>query len=289
MPLTFPRTDYAPMTSWTIGPRRFDWGRRTYVMGIVNVTPDSFSDGGRHLDPRGAIAHAERLLSEGADLLDIGGESTRPGSEPVPADVELGRIIPIIKALSGCTVISVDTTKPEVARAALEAGAHMINDVSGLRHPAMRSILREYAVPAIAMHMQGKPSTMQEDPRYDDVVAAVRDYLLRAVASAKVEGLEQVMIDPGIGFGKTLEHNLALLRQLGKLRVQGAPLVLGTSRKGFLGVLLDLPPAERIEGTMATVSLAIAEGVDMVRVHDVKEAVRTVKVADAIVRGAARG
>ncbi len=269
---------------WTLAGRSFVWGARTYVMGIVNVTPDSFSDGGR-MDPEAAIAHAERLLAEGADILDLGGESTRPGSQPVSAEVELARLLPVIRALAERgAVISVDTFKPEVADRALEAGAAIINDISGLRDPAMLDVAVRHRAPVIAMHMQGTPQTMQDDPRYADVVAEVHAELAAAVRQARARGVA-VMVDPGIGFGKTQEHNLTLLRHLDRLHVEGCPMLLGTSRKGFLGKILDLPVHERVEGTMATVALGVSQGVDVVRVHDVKEAVRTVRVADAIVRG----
>lgn len=277
------RTTRAP-EPWTLAGRKFAWGTRTYVMGVVNVTPDSFSDGGR-TEAAEAIAHAERLLAEGADLLDVGGESTRPGSAPISAEEELARILPVIKALAARgAVISVDTYKPEVAEGALAAGAVMINDITGLKNPAMLDVAARHRVPAIAMHMQGTPRTMQDDPHYDDVVAEVRAELEAAVMRARERGVN-VMIDPGPGFGKTLEHNLTLLRNLDALRVDGCPLLLATSRKSFIGRILDLPVDERLEGTMATVALGVSRGADMVRVHDVKEAVRTVRVADAIVRG----
>lgn len=276
---------------WTLGPRTFAWGTRTFVMGILNVTPDSFSDGGTHEGLAAAIAHAERLLAEGADLIDIGGESTRPGSDSVPLEVELQRVIPIVKHLAAHTeaVLSIDTSKPEVAEAALDAGAHLINDVTGLRSPEMIQVLARTGAPAVAMHMQGTPRTMQVAPQYADVVREVRDELAETLARAREAGVTRVMVDPGIGFGKTFEHNLELMRHLSEFKTLDAPMLVGTSRKGFIGTLLDLPVTERVEGTMATVSLAIAQGADVVRVHDVKEAVRTVRVADAIVRGGRHG
>lgn len=269
---------------WTLAGRTFAWGERTYVMGILNVTPDSFSDGGR-VAPEAAIAHGLRLIAEGADVLDVGGESTRPGSTPVSAEEELSRILPVIRALAEHgAVLSVDTFKPEVAEKALAAGAAMINDITGLRNPEMLDVAARHQAPVIAMHMQGTPQTMQDDPRYDDVVREVRGMLVAAVLKARARGVK-VMIDPGPGFGKTVEHNLELLRHLNELHVEGCPTLLATSRKGFIGKVLDLPVNERVEGTMATVALGVSQGVDMVRVHDVKEAVRTVRVADAIVRG----
>ncbi len=276
---------------WTIGKRSFDWGTRTFVMGILNVTPDSFSDGGAHDQFERAIAHAERLLAEGADILDIGGETTRPGSEGVSLELELARVLPVVRHLAAHTdaVLSIDTSKPEVAEAALAAGAHLINDVTGLGSPEMLRVLEQAGAPAVAMHMQGTPATMQVDPRYDDVVREVRAALAQALETARAAGVARVMVDPGIGFGKTQEHNLELMRHLAEFRALGAPLLVGTSRKGFIGKILDLPVDERVEGTMATVSLAVAQGADVVRVHDVKEAVRTVRVADAVVRGGRHG
>lgn len=269
---------------WRLKGRTLAWGERTYVMGIVNVTPDSFSDGGR-LDPAAALAHARRLLAEGADVLDVGGESTRPGSTPVSADQELDRILPVIRALADQgALVSVDTCKPEVADAALAAGAAILNDITGLRQPAMLEVVRRHGAPAIAMHMQGEPRTMQDDPRYDDVVAEIHAELAAAAQRARAHGIP-VMVDPGPGFGKTVEHNLTLLRHLDRLRVEGCPLLLATSRKGFIGKVLDLPVDQRVEGTMATLALGVAKGCDMVRVHDVEAAVRTVRMADAIVRG----
>jgi dihydropteroate synthase len=261
-------------------------------MGILNVTPDSFSDGGTHGTVDAALAHARRMLAEGADLIDVGGESTRPGALGVSVEVECERVVPIIRALAAETgaALSIDTCKAEVADAALAAGAHLVNDVTGLELAAMRRTIARHGAAAVAMHMQGTPRTMQQDPRYDDVVEEVRGYLADQLAQARAEGLDRIAVDPGIGFGKTLDHNLALLRHLAVFRTLGAPLLLGTSRKGFIGQLLDLPADQRVEGTMATVALAVRDGVDIVRVHDVREAVRTVRLADAIVRkGGAHG
>lgn len=255
-------------------------------MGILNVTPDSFSDGGTHGTVEAALAHARRMLAEGADLIDLGGESTRPGAQPVSIEEECARVVPVIRALVAETdaAISIDTCKAEVALAAFEAGAHLVNDISGLESPAMRRAIARHKAAAIAMHMQGTPRTMQQAPRYDDVVTEVRAYLAARLAEARADGLDRVAVDPGIGFGKTQAHNLALLHHLADFATLGAPLLLGTSRKGFIGQILDLPVDQRVEGTMATVALAVRDGVDIVRVHDVKEAVRTVRVADAVVR-----
>lgn len=276
---------------WTLGARTFAWGERTYVMGILNVTPDSFSDGGTHGTVDAAIAHSRRMLADGADLIDVGGESTRPGSLPVSIEEECARVVPVIRALVCETdaAVSIDTCKPEVALAALEAGAHLVNDISGLVQPAMRRAIALHQAAAVAMHMQGTPQTMQRAPRYDDVVTEVRACLAGMLARAQAEGLERIAVDPGIGFGKTLDHNLALLRHLADFRALGAPVLVGTSRKGFIGQILDLPVDQRVEGTMATVALAVRDGVDIVRVHDVREAVRTVRVADAVVRSSKGG
>lgn len=269
---------------WKIGNRQFHWGRQTYVMGILNVTPDSFSDGGRYQGLDAALAHAEDLIAAGADILDIGGESTRPGAPLVSAEDEIDRVIPVIKRLvNSGAVLSIDTYKPEVARAALEAGVHIINDISGMRDSRMLEVLAEYRAPVVAMHMQGTPDTMQQNPQYRDVVQEVRDYLWDCYQRAQAVGVP-LIADPGIGFGKTFEHNLALLRRLPELKLPGVPLLVGTSRKGFLGKILDVPPDQRDEGTSATVALSIQAGVDIVRVHNVAMVAQVAKVSDVLVR-----
>ena len=235
-------------------------------MGVLNVTPDSFSDGGKWLDPGAAVAHGLRLVEEGADIVDVGGESTRPGADPVPAGEELRRVLPVIEALAPHTRVSIDTRKPEVAEAAIDAGATLVNDVSASLAPVART-----AGPGIgwvAMHMKGDPRTMQQDPTYDDVVAEVRDFLVDRASSA---GVDEVWIDPGIGFGKTMEHNLALLAHLDALVATGFPVLVGTSRKSFLGRLTGGAPADdRLEASVATAAWALAQGAAMVRVHDVR-------------------
>ncbi len=267
-------------------------GNRTLVMGILNCTPDSFYDGGRYTTLENALARAEQMIAEGADILDIGGESTRPGAEPVPLEEELRRTLPVIEALAARydIALSIDTTKSEVARRALEAGAHIVNDISGTRFdPRMPEVVAEAGALAILMHIQGTPQTMQQNPTYEDVVREVRDTLAEHAERALQAGIsrERIWIDPGIGFGKRLEHNLELLRHLPELKSLGYPLLVGTSRKSFIGQLLGgLPPEERLEGTLATLALAVAWGADAVRVHDVKEAVRAVRIADALIRGA---
>jgi len=257
-------------------------------MGVVNVTPDSFSDGGRFLDPRRAVEEAFRQARGGAAIVDVGGESTRPGSEPVGADAEMERILPVIGALRAegfPSWISVDTTKVEVARAALEAGADMINDISGLRfEPALAALAAEHGVPLVLMHSRGRPQTMQKAPRYDDLLGEVAAELRAGIETAIAHGLaaERVVIDPGIGFAKTAEHNHALLVRLPELAALGRPILVGTSRKSFIGRILDAPADGRLEGTIATVVLAAAAGAHIVRVHDVAACRRALLVADAL-------
>ncbi|MCI0634353.1 MAG: dihydropteroate synthase [Actinobacteria bacterium] len=274
---------------WRLRERTFDCSERTLVMGIVNVTPDSFSDGGMFETVEDAVRHATRLAADGADLLDVGGESTRPGSDPVPADEERARVVPVIERLAADgsdTVISVDTRKAEVASAALDAGARVVNDVSAGADPAMFEVVRERDAGIVLMHMQGDPKTMQESPYYDDVVAEVREFLRERVEAAEFAGIdpERIAIDPGIGFGKALGHNLELLHRIDELLDLGRPVLVGPSRKRFIGTLLDLPEGERVEGTAGAVAWAVARGVHVVRVHDVKEIVRVVRVVDAIAR-----
>lgn len=271
-----------------IGPSTFRWGERTYVMGILNVTPDSFSGDGLFRPGgetvRAALERARAMVEEGADLIDVGGESTRPGHEPVDADEERRRIVPVIAALREAMpdlAISVDTTKPIVAEAAIGAGAAMVNDVWGVAEDdTLARLAARRGVPILLMHNR-------REARYVDVVAEVVDELARATDRAIAVGVprESIIVDPGFGFGKTVEHNLAVLRDLGALRAIGRPILLGTSRKSTLGRVLDLPPLERVEATMATTALGVASGVDIVRVHDIRANVRTARMADAIVRG----
>ena len=265
-------------------------------MGIVNVTPDSFSDGGRFLDPDAAVAHGIELAEQGADVLDVGGESTRPGAAPVPADEELRRVVPVVARLATTTTvpISVDTTKAAVARAALDAGATVVNDVSaGRLDPDILGVVAEAGAGYVVMHMQGEPRTMQADPRYDDVVAEVGDFLADRVHAARGAGVAEgaIAADPGIGFGKTVEHNLQLLAGLPTLADRvGVPLMVGASRKAFVGKVLaragaasaDLPVDQREEGTLATVVWAVERGASIVRVHDVLPAVRAVRLLYAL-------
>ena len=268
----------------------FTLGERTLVMGVVNVTPDSFSDGAMFATAEDAVAHGARLVDEGADIVDVGGESTRPGSDPVEVDEELQRVVPVIEGLAKArpgTPISVDTRKPEVARAALDAGASVVNDIAGGRNSALLETVSRTGAGVVLMHMLGEPKTMQDDPRYDDVVAEVHEFLRERIEAAVFAGVpeERVCIDPGIGFGKTVDHNLALLRAVPALRMLGAAVMVGASRKGFIGTLTGVDdPAARLEGSLAVAVLAAAHGADLVRVHDVAATVRALKVADAVVR-----
>jgi dihydropteroate synthase len=266
-------------------------GERTLVMGVLNVTPDSFSDGGRFFAPEDALRQAERMADDGADILDVGGESTRPGAEPPSVEEELSRLLPVIKAIAARlpVPISVDTYKAAVARRAVEAGAAMVNDISALTFdPDMARAVAERNVPVCLMHIRGTPRDMQQNPVYGDVVAEVRDWLAERAEAAKRAGIppEHIILDPGFGFGKTAAHNLELLRRLRELTALGYPLLIGTSRKSTIGkVLGGLPPDDRLEGTAATVALSIANGAAIVRVHDVKEMTRVARMTDAVVRG----
>ena len=256
-------------------------------MGILNVTPDSFSDGGRYLDRAMAVAHATRMVEDGADILDVGGESTRPGSMPVPADEEMRRVIPVIRGLAAKTnaVISIDTTKAAVANAAVAAGARIVNDTSALADdPEMAAAVRASGAAVVLMHRRGSPATMQEAPHYDALFDELLAELTGRIAAAEGAGIdpERILVDPGIGFGKRLSDNLALHRHLDRLRVLGRPIVFGASRKSFIGTLTGAPPAERAFGTAAAVAAAVLRGAHVVRVHDVKEMREVVEVAYAI-------
>lgn len=264
-------------------------GTKTYVMGILNITPDSFSDGGTHLELDRALAGARRMVADGADIIDVGGESTRPGAFPVPIYGEMARVIPVVRelVLELDVPISIDTTKAHVALAALEAGAHIVNDISGFRaEPEIAAVAARYKAGAILMHRRGDPRTMQENPAYQDLIGEILAYLRESVAAATEAGLspDNLAIDPGIGFGKNLEHNLEILRRMAEFTVLGLPVLVGTSRKSLIGKVLDLEVDQRLEGTAATVALAIAGGADLVRVHDVKEMARVARMTDAVVR-----
>jgi len=270
-----------------IGARLFD-GPGPFVMGIVNATPDSFSDGGLFLDAGAAIAQALRLADEGADLVDVGGESTRPGAAPVPDDEELGRVVPVIAALRARGFplpISIDTRKAAVARAALDAGADLVNDVSGLADPSLARVVAEAGAPIVLMHSRGTPEDMQRRAVYGDVVQEVAAELEQALGRAAAAGIprERTILDPGLGFAKTAEHNLVLLARLGELRALGRPILVGPSRKSFIGRIAGSPaPADRLPGTLAAVTAAVVAGAELVRVHDVAAARQAALVAAAI-------
>ncbi len=263
------------MRSWHLRDRTLDLDARCLVLGIVNVTPDSFSDGGRYAVPDAAVAHGLELVRQGADLLDIGGESTRPGSQPVALEEELRRVVPVVEELArqGEVPLSIDTSKAAVARACLEAGASVINDVTGLRgDPDMPAVARKFGAGVIVMHMQGTPTTMQVAPHYDDVVIDLLRYFEERVQSLAGQGVapEQLALDPGIGFGKELTHNLQLLARLDTFQQLGRPVCLGVSRKGFLGTLLGRPADQRLAGSLAVAAYALAHGAaQILRVHDV--------------------
>jgi dihydropteroate synthase len=245
------------------------------VMGIVNVTPDSFSDGGRFADPERAVAHGLRLAAEGAAVVDVGGESTRPGATPVDPAEERRRVVPVVEALSPHVRVSVDTRRASVAEAAIAAGATLLNDVSA----SLWEVAAAGRVGWVAMHMRGEPATMQDDPRYDDVVEEVRRHLVERAGRAAAAGVEEIWIDPGIGFGKTDDHNLSLLRRVGELAATGYPVLVGTSRKGFLGRLTGGAPVDdRLEASLATAVVAVAGGARMVRAHDVAATVQAVRL-----------
>jgi dihydropteroate synthase len=260
-------------------------------MGVVNVTPDSFSDGGLFLDPDAAVRHGEELAAEGAEILDVGGESTRPGAEPVPADEELHRVVPVVErlAVAGTARVSIDTTKVTVAEAALQAGARIVNDVSAFRfEPEMAGLVASAGAWCCLMHMLGEPRTMQDDPHYDDVVSDVKAFLEERLAFAVGEGVpeDRVWLDPGIGFGKTLDHNLEVLRRLDEIVAIGRPVVIGTSRKSFLGRITGREARDRVPGTIATNVIAYERGASIFRVHDVAPVADALKVAAATVPAA---
>ena len=276
---------------WRCGSHVIPLGRRTLLMGIVNVTPDSFSDGGSYASVDDAVKHAIQMVADGAELLDVGGESTRPGSDVVASDEEIRRVVPVVRRIVDelpDVPVSVDTRKAEVARAAADGGATIVNDVSAGADPAMFGVVADSGAGMVLMHMKGEPKTMQDDPSYYDVVAEVRGFLgdrVEAAVQAGIE-LERLCVDPGIGFGKTLEHNLAILHDNRAFHHLGVPVLVGPSRKRFIGTLTDTEVDDRIEGTAGVVAWCAAQGVDVVRVHDVKDMTRVVRVVDAIARPA---
>ena len=268
---------------WCLNPKR-----KTLVMGIVNVTPDSFSDGGKFFSPEVAISHASKLITQGADIIDIGGESTRPGAEQVSESEELKRVIPVIEKIrtdNPTILISIDTTKASVAKHAVEAGADIINDVSGLSFDNnMIGIVESFNIPVVIMHMKGNPQNMQLNPKYKDIVNEILDFFKIKIKIAIQSGINRSMIilDPGIGFGKTVEHNFELLSRLNEFNVLELPIMIGPSRKSFIGITLDLPPEDRVEGTAAAVSAGVMNGASIVRVHDVKSMKRVVRIIEKV-------
>jgi dihydropteroate synthase len=267
-----------------------DFSEKTYIMGILNVTPDSFSDGGRYFDKSAAIKRAIQMSEDGADIIDIGGESTRPGSQPLAIEEELRRTLPVIEALTKeiNIPISIDTYKSEVAKRALDAGAAMVNDISGLRFdPEMPKVISAYKVPVVIMHIKGLPKDMQKNPVYEALIPEIMNYLREGIRSAKESGIaeDMIIIDPGIGFGKTFEHNLEIINNLYNFTLLEKPVLVGLSRKAFIGKILgDAPAGERVEGTAAAIAISITNGADIIRVHDVKEMVKVAKVANAVKR-----
>ncbi len=290
------------MNPLSIGGHTFEWGRQTYVMGVVNVTPDSFSGDGLAADVDAAVSQAAQMVADGAHLVDVGGESTRPGSNPVSADEELRRVIPVIERLVHMldVPLSIDTYKSEVARAALDAGAHMVNDVWALRaDPDMAPLIAGRGVPVVLMHNRSRSADVAWQERiggiylgaeYEDVVRDIVRELGEQVAVAEQAGIDpgRIILDPGIGFGKTVGQHLELIDRLGELKALGFPLLIGPSRKSFIGQILNLPPAERVEGTAAVAAVAIDRGADIIRVHDVRALARVAKMTDALVRRRAK-
>ncbi|HUI30398.1 MAG TPA: dihydropteroate synthase [Candidatus Acidoferrales bacterium] len=272
---------------YQFGETIVEFGKRTYLMGILNITPDSFSDGGRFFDQTDAVLHSFQMVKDGADIIDVGGESTRPGAESVPVEEELRRVVPVIHKIrqKSNVPISVDTYKSKVAVEALKAGANIVNDISGLHFDErMADAIAESGASVVIMHMKGTPKDMQANPQYDNVIQEIYDYLAKSVDAAGKKGIRQIMIDPGIGFGKGLEDNLMLINHLEKFRGIGVPILIGVSRKSFIGKILETPVETRLEGTAAAVTASILHGADVVRVHDVREMRRVALIADAIQR-----
>ncbi len=270
--------------------RDIDLEEKVVVMGVLNLTPDSFYDGGRYTREAQALRRVEEMIGEGADIIDVGGESVRPGAEPINLDEELSRVIPVIEKIrrSFPITISIDTYKAEVARQAIEKGAEMVNDISGLRFdPDLRKIVAGYEVPLILMHIKGTPKNMQDNPRYHSLMEEIISYLRKSIKLAEESGVDpaRIIVDPGIGFGKTTAHNLEILRRLEELKSLGKPILVGLSRKSFIGNVLGLPQEERLEGGLAATSMAVSGGARIVRTHDVKPTRRAVDMVQAILRG----
>jgi dihydropteroate synthase len=270
---------------YRFGTVEYDLSSRTHVMGILNVTPDSFSDGGRYLNIEQAIEHGQKLAEDGADFIDVGGESTRPGSESVSIEEEIRRVIPVIESLAQKigVPISIDTYKSDVAEAALQVGATIVNDISAMTFDMnMSSIVAKHRASVVLMHIKGTPKTMQMNPSYKNVTEDVKQFLREQVEKAIKANIKQIIIDPGIGFGKKFEHNVQLLKELKMFTSLGHPLLVGVSKKSFLGAIMNLPPSERVEGTAAAVTASILNGANIIRVHDVKEMKRVAMVSDAL-------
>jgi dihydropteroate synthase len=275
-----------PVLQQRYGSRIFDYSKRTYLMGVLNVTPDSFSDGGAYLDATAAIEYALEMMEEGADMIDIGGESTRPGSERISAREEADRVLPVVEGIirhNSDAVLSIDTYKAEVAGEALEQGACIVNDISALRFDdKMGMVIRKHDASVILMHMKGEPRTMQENPYYDDLIGEIKTFLQDRIDMARRLAIAQIIVDPGIGFGKRLPDNLEILRSLRRFAELGCPVLIGTSRKSFIGKILDTPTDQRLEGSIASAIIGVLNGASLVRVHDIKETKRAIQVVDAI-------
>jgi dihydropteroate synthase len=267
-----------------IGARSFDFTRPT-IMGVLNITPDSFSDGGKFMRVNTAVAQAHHMVAAGADIIDVGGESSRPGSDPVSVKDELRRVQPVIKKLVTelKVPISIDTYKPRVAHACLSQGAHLVNDITGLENSEMVEVIAEHRVPVVLMHMKGKPKTMQEQVSYaGDIISEIKRFFTERIARARDAGINDIILDPGIGFGKTVAHNLVILKRLHEFTSFGYPILIGPSRKSFIGTITGLPVEERLEGTLASTAIGVMNGARMVRTHDVKSCKRAIQVSDAI-------
>jgi dihydropteroate synthase len=257
---------------------------KTLIMGILNVTPDSFSDGNLFLETKKAVEHAKQMVKDGADIIDIGGESSKPGSDPVSEEEELKRVKPVIEALAKelNAPISIDSYKPKVVDECIKSGASLVNDINGLRNQEMINVAAKHKVPVIIMHMQGDPKTMQENPQYNDIILELKEFFNQQLKKAREAGINGIVLDPGIGFGKTLEHNLQIVKRLNEFKELNCPILIGPSRKSFIGKISGLDVGERLEGTLASVSISIMKGANIVRVHDVKECKRAVEVVDAV-------
>ena len=270
------------------GKKDLPVGERILIMGVLNVTPDSFSDGGQFLSQTKAIEHAFRMVAEGADIIDVGGESTRPGAEAVSVDEELTRVLPVIKEVARKTdvPVSIDSYKPEVAEKAIQSGASMVNDIYGLRAKGMAEVAAKYKIPVCIMHMQGTPRDMQLNPVYADVIKDIKKFLKTQAEYAikKGVGKDQIIVDPGLGFGKTLEHNIQIIKKLKDFKKLGYPILIGPSRKSFIGKILDVPVNERLTGTIAATTICAMNSADILRVHDVREIRQAVKIVETVIR-----